>query len=147
MICDVRIQAEVFDPGVELARLEDSGAGAIASFTGLVRGEGGLTALTLEHYPQMSEAALVRLAEDARARWALSGLVLIHRIGRLEAGARIVFVAAASAHRAAALEASAFLIDRLKTDVPFWKKESFADGREVWVEARSTDEQAAARWR
>lgn len=146
MICDVRIQGEPFDPGVELARLEAGGAGAIASFTGLVRGDGDLSALTLEHYPGMSEAALTHLAEKAGARWSLSGVILVHRVGRLEAGARIVFVATASPHRAAALEACAFLIDRLKTDAPFWKKESFSDGRETWVEARSTDDQAAARW-
>lgn len=146
MICNVRIQTEQFDPGAELARLERDGAGAIASFTGLVRGDGGLTALTLEHYPMMSEAALVHLSEEASARWTLSGVILVHRVGRLEAGARIVFVATAAAHRAAALEACSFLIDRLKTDAPFWKKESFADGREVWVEARTTDSKAAARW-
>jgi len=140
------VQAEDFESGAELAALEEDGVGGIASFTGIVRGNGNLAALTLEHYPGMTQAALDALAAQAMARWPLTGLTLIHRIGRLEPGARIVLVATASAHRGAALEATAFLIDRLKTDVPFWKKESFTDGREVWVEARASDEASADRW-
>ena len=142
----VSAQAEDFESGAELALLEGDGVGGIASFTGIVRGDGALAALTLEHYPGMTQAALEGLGAEAMARWPLTGLTLIHRIGRLEPGARIVLVATASAHRGAALEATAFLIDRLKTDVPFWKKESFTDGREVWVEARASDEASAARW-
>ena len=144
MIRDVRIQAEAFDPGAELARLEVSGA--VASFTGLVRGDDGLASLTLEHYPGMTEAALNALADEASARWPLAGLILIHRTGAMTPGDRIVFVGTASPHRAAALESCAFLIDRLKTDAPFWKRERFDDGRELWVEARSSDESAAERW-
>jgi molybdopterin synthase catalytic subunit len=147
MIHEVRLQAEPFDPGHEAARLEGAGVGAVATFTGLVRGDGGLSSLTLEHYPGMTEAALGALADEAAARWPLTGIILIHRIGMLTVGERIVLVVTASAHRAAALEACAFLIDRLKTDAPFWKKESFADGRETWVEARCSDDDAAARWR
>jgi molybdopterin synthase catalytic subunit len=144
MIRDIRIQQTNFDPGAELARIETSGA--VASFTGLVRGDGGLTAMTLEHYPGMTEAALVAIAAEAEARWLLTGLILVHRVGQLAPGDRIVLVATASPHRAAALEACTFLIDRLKTDAPFWKKESFADGRENWVDARESDEEAAGRW-
>ncbi len=142
----VCVQPERFDVGAELAALEALGGGAVASFTGLVRGDGGLLTLTLEHYPGMTQAALETLASDATARWSLCGVTLIHRVGPMVPGDRIVFVGCASAHRAAALEACAFLIDRLKTDAPFWKKEAFADGREQWVEARASDDAAAARW-
>lgn len=140
------VQTEDFDSGAELARLETLGGGAVASFTGLVRGDDGLTALTLEHYPGMTEAALNALADQAEARWPLAGLVLIHRVGRMAVGERIVLVATASPHRAAALEACSFLIDRLKTDAPFWKKEERGSGESHWVEARASDDHAAARW-
>jgi molybdopterin synthase catalytic subunit len=140
------IQIEVFDPGAELARLEALGGGAVASFTGIVRGDGGLTRLSLEHYPGMTETALQSLAKQASARWSLTGATIIHRVGTLAPGDRIVFVGTASAHRAAALDACAFMIDRLKTDAPFWKQEAFADGRNAWVEARTSDEVAAERW-
>jgi molybdopterin synthase catalytic subunit len=143
---DVRVQAGDFSTGTALARLEALGVGAVASFTGIVRGDGGLTSLTLDHYPTMTEAALNALAAVAQVRWALAGVILIHRVGTLKPGDRIVLVATASAHRAAALEATAFLIDRLKTDAPFWKKEAFADGRAGWVDARGEDDDAAARW-
>ena len=142
----VCVQTEDFDSGAELARLETLGGGAVASFTGLVRGDDGLTALTLEHYPGMTQAALAALADQAEARWPLVGLVLIHRVGRMAVGERIVLVATASPHRAAALEACSFLIDRLKTDAPFWKKEERGSGETRWVEARASDEDAAARW-
>jgi molybdopterin synthase catalytic subunit len=142
----ISVQPERFDVGAELAALEALGGGAVASFTGLVRGDGGLTCLTLEHYPGMTQAALEALAVDASARWSLRGVTLIHRVGSMVPGDRIVFVGSASAHRAAVLESCAFLIDRLKTDAPFWKKESFADGREHWVEVRASDDAAAARW-
>ncbi len=146
MISDVRIQTDTFDVGAELTRLESATTGGVASFTGLVRGDGGLISLTLEHYPAMTKLSLEALADEAATRWLLTGVVLIHRIGKLPVGDRIVFVGTASAHRAAALEACAFLIDRLKTSAPFWKKEAFDDGREVWVEPRHGDDQAAARW-
>ncbi len=143
---EVRVQAGDFDPGAELARLEALGGGGVASFTGLVRGDDGLVELLLEQYPGMTEPALRRIAGDAAARWPLAGLTVIHRYGALAPGARIVLVATASRHRAAALEACAYLIDWLKTGAPFWKRERFADGRSRWVEARGEDDAAAARW-
>jgi len=143
---EVRVQQEEFDPAIELARLEALGGGAVASFTGLVRGDGGLLAMTLEHYPAMTEPALRAIAEEAARRWPLAGTILIHRHGRLVPGERIVFVGTASSHRAAALESCAFLIDWLKTDAPFWKREEWADGSARWVEAKSVDDAAKARW-
>lgn len=142
----VLVQAEDFDPGSELAALGTLGSGGVASFVGHVRGGDGLVAMTLEHYPAMTARALDTLAGEAEARWPLDGVTLIHRVGRLAPGDRIVFVGTASRHRAAALEACAFLIDRLKTDAPFWKKEEFAAGRSTWVEARTSDDAAARRW-
>jgi molybdopterin synthase catalytic subunit len=142
----VSVQEADFVTGDEWLRLEQCGGGAVASFTGMVRGDGGLTALTLEQYPGMTQAVLQRLAETALARWPLSGVTIIHRVGQLAPAEKIVFVGTVSAHRAAALDACAFLIDRLKTDAPFWKKEIFADGRGLWVEAKATDDAAAARW-
>ena len=134
------------DIGAELTRLEALGGGGIASFTGVVRGGDGLTALELEHHPGITLAMMTRIAEEAAARWPLLGVTAIHRHGRLAPGERIVLVAAASPHRAAALEATAFLIDWLKTRAPFWKKEHFADGSSRGVEARAADDEAAARW-
>ncbi len=142
----IDVSLEPFEVDVAIAALGREGIGAVASFVGIVRGTGGLAALTLEHYPSMTEAALRELASEAVARWSLGGVTIHHRIGRLVPGDPIVLVACASAHRKAALEACAFLIDRLKTDAPFWKKESFADGREIWVEARESDDAASAHW-
>ncbi|MCF3947931.1 molybdenum cofactor biosynthesis protein MoaE [Acidiphilium iwatense] len=144
----ILVTTEDFDVGAELARLE-SGAGAIASFVGVVRGESDgreLAALTLEHYPGMTETALAGIAETAMTRWRLTDCVIIHRIGRLVPGSRIVLAAASSAHRGDALEATAFLIDWLKTDAPFWKREDFAEGGSAWVEARTDDQKARDRW-
>lgn len=135
-----------FDPAAQLARLEALGGGAVASFTGIVRGGNGLIAMRLDHYPAMTEAQIGRIVEEACARWPLLGVVVIHRVGELFPGERIVFVGTASSHRAAALEACAFLIDWLKTTAPFWKKERYADGRAQWVEARAEDEAARERW-
>jgi molybdopterin synthase catalytic subunit len=143
----IRVQPEDFSTADEIAVLEALGGGAVASFTGLVRGDGGLASLTLEHYPAMTGAALRRIADEAAARWPLAGLSIIHRVGRLLPGARIVFVGASSAHRAAALDATAFLIDWLKTGAPFWKQEAFVDGTTRWVEPRAADDDAAQRWR
>ncbi len=143
---DVRVQLDNFDPGHEQARLETLDVGAIATFTGLVRGDDGVDQLHLEHYPGMTERSLSILCEEACARWSLEGVILIHRVGPLAVGDRIVFVGTASAHRASALEACAFLIDRLKTDAPFWKKERVS-GQERWVEARASDDAASNRWR
>jgi molybdopterin synthase catalytic subunit len=142
----IAVQAADFDSGREMQALGETGAGAIASFIGHVRGDGGLISMTLEHYPAMTHKALDALAMQAEARWPLDGVTLIHRIGTLFPGDRIVLVATASRHRAAALEACAFLIDWLKTDAPFWKKEAFGDGREDWVDARESDDYARARW-
>jgi molybdopterin synthase catalytic subunit len=142
----VRVGPDDFDAGVELAALGTDGVGGIASFTGIVRGGEGLVSLTLEHYPAMTQRALDMLAEQAMARWQLEGVTIVHRVGHMVPGERIVLVGVASAHRAAALEACAFLIDALKTRAPFWKRERFADGRDAWVDARSSDDEAAARW-
>jgi molybdopterin synthase catalytic subunit len=143
---DIRVQAEPFDCGVELARLESLGAGGVASFTGVVRGDDGLVELLLEHHPAMTEDAMRAIAEEAEKRWPLVGIILIHRYGPLTVGERIVLVATAARHRAAALESCAFLIDWLKTAAPFWKRESFANGSSRWVEAKMEDDLAARRW-
>ena len=146
------VQETDFDTGAEIARLTAgrTDIGGIGCFVGTVRSEAGgrpIAALTLEHYPAMTEPALARIADEAARRWDLLGCTLIHRVGRLRPGENIVLVLAASAHRQAALEATAFLIDWLKTKAPFWKKEAFADGHEAWVAAREADEAAAERWR
>ncbi|MDQ4419476.1 molybdenum cofactor biosynthesis protein MoaE [Sphingobium sp. DEHP117] len=135
-----------FDPAVQLARLEALGGGAVASFTGIVRGGDGLQAMQLDHYPAMTDAQIARIVDEAQGRWPLLGVVVIHRVGELRPGERIVFVGTASAHRAASLESCAFLIDWLKTSAPFWKKERFDDGRAEWVEARAEDDAARDRW-
>lgn len=141
----VSIQAGDFDVAAELAALEAVGGGGVASFTGIVRGEGGLVALELEHYPAMTQHQVERIVGEAEARWPLLGVRVIHRHGRLEPGDRIVFVGTASRHRTAALESCAFLIDWLKSEAPFWKKEHFAD-RSAWVQARAEDEAKAQSW-
>lgn len=136
------------DVGVELARLETN-AGAVANFLGIVRGDAdgrALAALTLEHYPGMTETALADIAAKAMARWRLRDCTIIHRVGRLLPGARIVLAAASSAHRGDALAATAFLIDWLKTDAPFWKREDFLDGTASWVSAREADQAARDHW-
>lgn len=143
----VSVQAGDFDPGREQTALEASGGGAVASFTGLVRGDDGLIELHLDHYPAMTQAQLEALADEACARWSLLGVRIIHRVGPLVPGDRIVFVATAARHRQAALESCAFLIDWLKTSAPFWKRERFAGGQTRWVEARDEDDAQAARWR
>jgi molybdopterin synthase catalytic subunit len=144
----VIVQAAPFDLAVETAALLGGrvDVGGLASFIGVVRADDGLAALSLEHYPGMTERAIAGIASDACRRWPLTGCTIIHRIGRLEPGAPIVLVLTASSHRTAALEACAFLIDWLKTGAPFWKREEFADGRERWVEAKAADDVAAARW-
>ena len=141
----VRVSAEPIDMAAELARVEVDGVGGIASFSGLVRPDDGVELLELEHYPGVTEAMLTRLVEQALARWGLEAASIVHRVGPMRPGERIVLVATAAAHRAAALEACAFLIDRLKTDAPFWKRET-RGGERRWVEARDGDHAAAARW-
>ncbi len=149
-MADVRVQPEDFNPGVELARLEKAApyAGALASFIGLVRSDPGrpLASLTLEHYPAMTLPAVRDIAEQAVTRFALHACTVIHRHGVLLPGQRIVFVGAAASHRRAALDATGFLIDWLKTKAPFWKRERFEDGTDVWVEALAADDDAASRW-
>lgn len=121
------------------------GDGALATFTGSVRADDGVSELMLEHYPGATERALHVLAEEASRRWSLSGATIVHRVGPMAPGDRIVFVAAGAPHRQAALDACAFLIDRLKTDAPFWKRETVGD-RQRWVERRDSDDASAARW-
>ena len=142
----VLISGEPISAEVALAGLSDLGGGAVSSFTGISRDDGGVTAIELEHYPGMTESSLMRLIDEAFGRWALLGAAIVHRIGRVAVGEPVVVVGAASRHRADALEATAFLIDRLKTDAPFWKKEHYADGTSVWVDAKSSDDDRSSRW-
>lgn len=148
----IRVQREDFDVGAELAALTDGNlaVGGVCSFVGLVRDmneDAGVSAMTLEHYPGMTEKMLGRIEAEAQERWPLAASLVIHRYGRLEPGDRIVLVAAASAHRAAAFEACHFLIDYLKTAAPFWKVEDTEAGDPRWVEARAGDDAAARRWK
>jgi molybdopterin synthase catalytic subunit len=134
------------DVAAELDALERAGGGAVATFTGLVRDDGGVEELFLEHYPGATEDALNKLAAEATDRWSLAAATVVHRVGAMKPGERIVFVGTAAAHRSAALEACAFLIDRLKTDAPFWKRETRGqDAR--WVGERDSDRDAADRWK
>ena len=148
MSVNIHIQAEDFDVSEEIEALtaDVPQTGAVATFIGLVRGGDDLTALVLEHYSGMTEREIARLAEDADKRWTLTGITIIHRIGRLTPGERIVLVAVASAHRANAFEACEFLMDYLKTRAPFWKQEE-RGGVPGWVEAKLSDADAAERWR
>jgi molybdopterin synthase catalytic subunit len=146
----VRVQTGDFDVGAEYAAITSgrTDIGGVGCFVGTVRDSGeGIAALTLEQYPTMTQRALERIAAEAERRWTLLGCTVVHRHGRLLPGANIVLVLAASAHRQPALDATGFLIDWLKTSAPFWKKEEFADGTSRWVDARKTDDEAAARWR
>ncbi len=147
----VSVQREDFDIAAEtdLLTAGDPDIGAVVSFTGLVRqmtGAGPITAMELEHYPGMTEAALAGIVAEAEARWPLQGVRVIHRYGSLRPGDRIVLVLTASRHRQAAFEAAEFLMDYLKTQAPFWKKEDHG-GETRWVDARDSDDSAAARWK
>jgi molybdopterin synthase catalytic subunit len=148
----IRVQEADFDIGAEFAALTAgrSDIGGIGCFVGTVRDQAGgrrIEAMTLEHYPAMTGPALARIVAEAERRWTLLGCTVIHRVGRLLPGENIVLVLAAAPHRQAALDATGFLIDFLKTRAPFWKKETFAEtGEEAWVEAREGDDAAAARW-
>jgi molybdopterin synthase catalytic subunit len=148
----IRVQREDFDVAAELDRLVagNRAIGGIASFVGLVRdmhepGDGGVKAMTLEHYPGMTEKMLTEIEAEAHTRWPLDASLIVHRYGRMEPGERIVLVACAARHREAAFDACRFLMDWLKTKAPFWKLEETAGG-ERWVEARAEDDTAAARW-
>ncbi|KVW94709.1 molybdopterin synthase catalytic subunit MoaE [Thiobacillus denitrificans] len=146
----ILVQAEAFDLGAEVNAISQghTDIGAIASFVGLARdsNEGsGVQAMTLEHYPGMTEKALAALVDEARSRWALLDVTVIHRVGRLLPGDSIVLVAVASSHRGEAFAACEYIMDALKTRAPFWKKEETPEG-ERWVDARVSDDAAAARW-
>ena len=149
-IVTVRIQEADFDTAREIAALSKgrTDIGAVVSFSGICRGsEGGgsIASLTLEHYPEMAEAEIMRHAETAMSRWPLLGLTVIHRVGRIHPGENIVLVVTASQHRQAAFQAAEFLMDYLKTSAPFWKREESTEGTS-WVDARAHDDAAAARW-
>jgi molybdopterin synthase catalytic subunit len=143
----IRVQNELFDAGAEIKKLGvGEGVGAVASFVGIVRGDDGLQAMTLEHYPGMAEKVFAEVEAEARTRWPVMDVTIIHRFGRLERGEDIVFVGVASGHRQAAFEAASFVMDQVKVRAPFWKKEHRAGG-ETWVEAKAADDSAAARWK
>ncbi|QDF96760.1 molybdenum cofactor biosynthesis protein MoaE [Azoarcus sp. DD4] len=146
----VSVQEADFDVGAEIAALSSGSKdiGAVASFVGLVRDANdgsGVSAMTLEHYPGMTEQALEAIVAEAQQRWPLNAVRVIHRYGRLLPGDRIVFVAVAGAHRGEAFAACEFVMDYLKTRAPFWKREETPEGAR-WVDARETDDSAAARW-
>jgi len=146
----IRIQQADFDIGREIAALTGgrTDIGAVVSFSGICRGDddgGKIAALTLEHYPGMAEAEIGRHAETAMSRWPLDGLTVIHRVGRIAPGENIVLVLTASKHRQAAFAAAEFLMDYLKANAPFWKREESTGGT-AWVDARDHDDAAAARW-
>lgn len=150
---EVRVQAPPFDAAAEAERLSNgrSDVGALVTFTGLCRADpdekgAALAALVLEHYPGMAEAEMERHLEEARSRWPLTGAIIVHRFGRIRPGEPIVLVVTASAHRDAAFFAAQFLMDWLKTNAPFWKKEE-REGAGDWVAAKASDDDAAARWR
>jgi len=149
----IKVQAEDFDVGAEIAALTAgrTDIGGIGCFVGTVRADvkgtnSAVTGLTLEHYPGMTERAIGKIADQAAERWPLLACTVIHRVGLLRPGENIVLVIAASSHRQAALDATAFLIDWLKTKAPFWKREDLAGGESAWVEACENDDAAASRW-
>ena len=146
----IRIQEADFDVAQEIAALSKGriDVGAVVTFSGICRGDDNgetIAALTLEHYPGMAEAEIGRHADEALSRWPLQGLTVIHRVGRIVPGENIVLVVTASSHRQAAFEAAEFLMDYLKTNAPFWKREESPEGAS-WIEARDHDDAAAARW-
>ena len=146
---DIRVQDTVFDLGFEAQAFADrtSASGAVVTFTGIVRNnaEGTLDYMDIEHYPGMTEAALRQIAEEAHAKWSIEDALIIHRVGKMQAGEMIMMVATASRHRKDAFEAAEFLMDFLKSRAPFWKKEVSREGAD-WVAARDEDETALARW-
>jgi molybdopterin synthase catalytic subunit len=146
----VRVQKEIFDAAAETTSLTEgrSDIGALVTFTGLCRDEGGaLAALEIEHYPGMAEEEIRRVADEAAARWPLEGITAIHRFGLIRPGEPIVLVVTAAAHRAEAFAAARFLMDYLKTEAPFWKKQHLTGGTSGWVAASQEDEAAAQKWR
>jgi molybdopterin synthase catalytic subunit len=146
----IRIQPEDFDIGAEVERIRTIGddVGAIVTFSGICRSDGGrLTAIELEHYPGMAEAEIERIARQAGSRWPVAAITVIHRHGLIEVGENIVLVVTASSHRQAAFDAANFLMDFLKTRAPFWKKEHAAGTPGSWVAAKDEDDAAAERWK
>ena len=147
----IRVQSEDFDISAEIVALSDgrSDVGAVVTFTGLCRDESGkLAALELEHYPGMAEAEIGRIADRAMRRWPLDGMTVIHRYGKILPGENIVLVVASSRHREAAFEGARFLMDFLKSNAPFWKREIDKDGKDgAWVDAREADDEALERWK
>jgi molybdopterin synthase catalytic subunit len=145
---DIRIGTADFDIAAEVERLRGADVGAIVTFSGICRDEDGrLAALELEHYPDMAEAEIKRIAEEAATRWPVMAITVIHRHGTIAPGENIVLVVATSSHRQAAFEAASFLMDFLKTRAPFWKKEHERSGKVCeWVAAVDEDDRAAARW-
>ena len=142
---EVEVREAPFEPGAELAAFDAAGGGAVVSFTGVARGDAGLCVLEIEHWPGATEEALAAIVAEARARWSLSGVRVVHRHGRLSPGEPIMMVLTASRHRREAFEAAEFLMDFLKSRAPFWKKEHRAEGAS-WVEAREADEASLRRW-
>ena len=142
----VNVQPAAIDVAAEHGAHDAGEHGASASFVGRVRGDDGLTELFLDHHPLLTVSGLEALAAEAVARWSLAALTLIHRVGGMAPGETIVLVLASSPHRGEALAAVEFLIDRLKTDVMLWKRETFGDGRAAWVEQRGSDHARAERW-
>ncbi|ETX15750.1 molybdenum cofactor biosynthesis protein MoaE [Roseivivax halodurans JCM 10272] len=144
----VSVQDAPFDYGAECERFASGRAdmGAVVTFAGIVRGDGDLARMEIEHYPGMTEKALGEIAEKARRRWSLGDVLVIHRYGMLTPGERIMMVATAAPHRRNAFEAADFLMDYLKSRAPFWKKEHMADRGEAWVAAKDEDEDALSRW-
>ncbi|MFP6711832.1 MAG: molybdenum cofactor biosynthesis protein MoaE [Rhodospirillales bacterium] len=144
----IRVQSQDFDAGAEIAKISatNTNVGGVCSFIGVVRESADtISAMTLEHYPGMTEKLLAKIEAEAQERWPLEDSLIIHRYGRMEPGEQIVLVVTASAHRKAAFEACEFLIDWLKTKAPFWKSEETAEGTK-WVEAKASDDQAADKW-
>ncbi len=144
-----RVQREDFDVAAEIAALTAgrTDVGAIVTFTGRVRGdEGSVAAMTLEHYPGMTETELSRIEAEALLRWSLQASLIVHRVGELKPGNNIVLVVTVSVHRQAAFEAASFVMDYLKTRAPFWKKVTDASGKTAWVDVREADERAVRRW-
>ncbi|MEG3090168.1 molybdenum cofactor biosynthesis protein MoaE [Sphingomonas sp. PB1R3] len=141
----ILVSRDPIDLSAETVRVEGGNVGAVASFCGLVRADDGVDQLELEHYPGATEAALDRIARTASERWSLQAATIVHRVGPMRPGERIVLVLTAAPHRRDALDGCAYLIDRLKTDAPFWKRETRGDDAR-WVEARDSDTAAAERW-
>jgi len=143
----IAVGPDDFDIGAETLRVAGQGGGAIASFVGQVRDDGNLASLELEHYPAMTDKALREIAETALSEWPLHAVTIIHRVGQLAVGDNIVLVVTGSDHRGAAIESCSFIMDRLKTVAPFWKKETRTDGATKWIEERASDVAAAAKWK